>query len=206
VIRAAGLALMLGMATAAQAAEAPLLVNLALLEPAPLQEIRYATRYNFTGQPLYPWAAAFLHRDAAAALARVQASLSDQGLGLKVFDAYRPLSVQKLMWERLPDERYVSNPNTTRGRHTRGTAVDLTLIDHLGQQLGMPSDYDDFSERAHRDSKTMTPIQRTHLEILDRAMRAQGFEPLATEWWHYDYHGWQDYPVLELEFQQLSPR
>ena len=203
-IRTAGLALMLGMA--AQAAEAPLLVDLAQLDPAPLQEIRYATRYNFTGQPLYPFAAAFLHRDAAAALARVQASLAPQGLGLKVFDAYRPLSVQKLMWERLPDERYVSNPNTTHGRHTRGTAVDLTLIDRLGQQLEMPSDYDDFSERAHRDSKAMTPNQRAHLEILDRAMQAQGFEPLATEWWHYDYHGWQDYPVLGLDFQQLAPR
>ena len=99
-------------------------------------------------------------QDAARALQRVQRDLQKRGLGLKVWDAYRPLSVQQKMWNLIRDERYVSNPAKNKGRHTRGTAVDVTLIDKLGRELPMPSNFDDFSERAHREYRGGTAAQR----------------------------------------------
>src|ERR1700760_1196195 len=96
------------------------LVRLAHLETPPLEEIRYATTYNFTGTKLYPFPIAFLQKDAAAALEKVQQYLTSQGLGLKVWDGFRPLSVQQKMWDLIHDDRYVSDPAKNKGRHTRG--------------------------------------------------------------------------------------
>lgn len=180
------------------------LADVATIQPPPLEEIRYATRYNFTGEKLYPFPAAFVHRDTAAALAKVQADLAKDGLGLKIWDGYRPLSVQRKMWDLVRDERYVSNPAVNRGRHTRGTAVDVTLVDKLGNELAMPTPFDDFTEAAHRDSKTMTPTQRANLEKLATVMARHGFEPYPFEWWHYDLRGWKNYPVLDVPFEALA--
>ena len=180
------------------------LVDVATIQPPPLEEIRYATRYNFTGEALYPVAQAYLHRDTAAALAKVQADLAAEGLGLKIYDGYRPFSVQRKMWDLIHDERYVSNPAINRGRHTRGTAVDATLVDKQGNELPMPSPFDDFTAAAHRDSPTMTPQQRSNMMRLQEAMTRQGFEPFPFEWWHYDLRGWQKYPVLDISFDALA--
>jgi D-alanyl-D-alanine dipeptidase len=121
------------------------LVNVGTIHPPLLQEIRYATMCNFTGQVLYPFPAAFVHRDVAISLQKVQEELQAEGLCLKIFDGYRPFSVQKKMWALVPDERYVSDPSKSKGKHTRGTAVDVTLVDRIGNELMMPSTYDDFS-------------------------------------------------------------
>ena len=103
------------------------LVRLTHLEIPPLEEIRYATKYNFTGTKLYPFPIAFLQKDAAAALEKIQQYLATQGLGLKVWDGFRPMSVQQKMWDLIKDERYVSNPAKNLGRHTRGTAVERNV-------------------------------------------------------------------------------
>jgi D-alanyl-D-alanine dipeptidase len=123
---------------------------------------------------------------------------------LKIYDGYRPLSVQQKMWDLVRDERYVSNPAVNRGRHTRGTAVDVTLIDRMGNDLDMPSTFDDFTEAAHRDAKTMTATQRANMRKLEAAMAAHGFEPYPFEWWHYDFRGWKNYPVLDISFPALA--
>lgn len=180
------------------------LVDLAQLPDPPLLDIRYATRLNFTGQKLYPLPAAWLHEDAAAALLRVQARLREAGLGLRVLDAYRPFAVQELMWDLIQDERYVSNPAVNRGRHTRGTAADVTLTDLMGNPLPMPSGFDDFSERAHRDYSGATAEQKKNSQILEDAMVAEGFDPLPTEWWHFDLRDWQKYPVLDISLSDLA--
>lgn len=180
------------------------LVPVRSIDPPPLEEIRYATRYNFTGEVLYPVAAAWVHRDVKEALERVQKELAAEGLGLKIFDGYRPLSVQQKMWDLVHDERYVSNPATNQGRHTRGTAVDVTLVDRLGNPLTMPSSYDDFTEAAHRDSKTMTEKQRVNLKKLEAIMVKHGFEPFPTEWWHFDFQNWKNYPVLDISHTDLA--
>jgi len=172
--------------------------------PPPLEEVRYATTYNFTGHLLYPFPAVYLHRDTAAALQKVQEELASQGLGLKVFDGYRPISVQARMWAIVPDERYVSDPLKSKGKHTRGTAVDVTLVDHLGNELPMPTGYDDFSEKAHRDSGKWSLEQRTNSLKLEAVMKKHGFEPFPFEWWHYDLRGWENYPPLDISFEELA--
>lgn len=182
------------------------LVPLETVQPPCLAEVRYATRHNFTGRVLYPLPRVFLHRDAARALTRVQRDLQKRGLGLKVWDAYRPLSVQWKMWNLIRDERYVSNPAKNKGRHTRGTAVDVTLVDKLGRELPMPSDFDDFSERAHRDYQGGTAEQRRNRQLLEKVMRRHGFIGYPTEWWHFDLANWEDYPALDLSIADLARR
>ena len=111
------------------------LVSLLTLEPRPLLELRYASHYNFLGTTLYPELDARLRCPVALALQQVQRDLAAEGLGLKVWDAYRPLAVQQRMWEAIRDPRYVSDPAVNAGRHTRGTAVDVTLVDRRGREL-----------------------------------------------------------------------
>lgn len=182
------------------------LVPLETVQPPCIAEVRYATRHNFTGRVLYPLPRVFLHRDTARALTRVQRDLQKRGLGLKVWDAYRPLSVQWKMWKLIRDDRYVSNPAKNRGRHTRGTAVDVTLVDKLGRELPMPSDFDDFSERAHRDYRGGTAEQRRNRQLLESAMRRHGFIGYPTEWWHFDLANWKNYPPLDLSIEDLARR
>jgi D-alanyl-D-alanine dipeptidase len=139
----------------------------------------------------------------ARRLSQVQQDLERQGLGLKVYDCYRPLSVQKKFWALVPDERYVADP--AKGlRHNRGAAVDLTLVDAKGDELPMPTPYDDFTDKAHRDAKDVQPEAVRNRQILERAMVRHGFIPLPTEWWHFDGPGWESYPVLDIPFSLVG--
>ncbi|HEY5811767.1 MAG TPA: M15 family metallopeptidase [Terrimicrobiaceae bacterium] len=182
------------------------LVNVGMIYPPLLQEIRYATTCNFTGQVLYPFPTAYVHRDVAAAVQRVQEELRKEGLCLKIFDGYRPISVQSKMWSHLPDERYVSDPGGSGGKHTRGTAVDVTLVDRLGNELTMPTAYDDFSDKAHRFSRQWTKEERANSLKLEAIMKKHGFIPFPFEWWHYDFVGWENYPPLDITFESLGRR
>lgn len=166
-----------------------------------VSDVRYATTNNFTGKVLYPTANVYLRHVVAEKLSRVQRALINKyKLRLKVFDGYRPLSVQKKLWEIMPDDRYVANPKNG-SRHNRGAAVDLTLIDSLGNELDMGTPYDDFTEKAHRDYKDLSPEAARNRKILEDAMIAEGFEPLNSEWWHYDYSGWRKYSILDVEIK-----
>jgi len=173
-------------------------------------DIRYATDNNFTGRTVYPSARCYLRSGVAARLLKAQADLRARGLGLKIYDCYRPFSVQEAFWRIMPDERYVLEPKREGGRmvkssrHNRGAAVDVTLVDAQGRELPMPTGYDDFSEKAHRGSPVATPEARRNSEILERAMAAQGFEPLPTEWWHFDGPGWQAFEPLDLPLPQSA--
>jgi D-alanyl-D-alanine dipeptidase len=182
------------------------LVELTTIDPRIKLDIKYATDDNFCKQVLYPLAKCFVHRDCAEALKRVQDALALRGLSLKIFDGYRPLSVQQLMWDIVQDENYVTNPAKNRGRHTRGTAVDLTLVDASGHELEMPSTFDDFTERAHRNNPAHSEAARTHMKILQEAMEAEGFVGFKFEWWHYDLIDWNDdvrYPPLDISLAEL---
>ncbi len=180
------------------------LVDLESLNAGFKFDIPYAGTRNFTKRQLYPVPKAFLHRDAAAALVRAQEILEAEGLGLLIFDGYRPLSVQWLMFELIGDERYVSNPSKNRGRHTRGTAIDVTLVDAQGKVLEMPTAYDDFTEKAHQEADDVTPEQRKNRAILRQAMLKAGFKLYPYEWWHFDFGGWEKYPVLDIRFGELT--
>jgi D-alanyl-D-alanine dipeptidase len=180
------------------------LVNARVIQPPLLLEVRYATPYNFTGTVLYPFPAVFLHKDVATALQKVQKDLSYEGLGLKIYDGSRPLSVQVAMWNAVPDERYVSDPAKSRGRHTRGIAVDVTLVDRKGNELKMPTTYDDFTEKAHRFSESWSPEERENSRKLEAVMKKYGFTPFPYEWWHFDFRDWEKYPPLDISFEDLA--
>jgi len=178
-------------------------IELNKMNPNILLDIRYATINNFTGKVVYPEARAFLVSDAAYSLDSVQKELETMGLGLKIYDAYRPLSVQKIFWEIMPDERYVADPKKG-SRHNRGMAVDLTLVDKNGKELFMPTEYDDFTEKAHRDYMNISDEQIKNRKILEDVMTKYGFKGLPTEWWHFDYRGWEDYDVMDVEFKDIK--
>ncbi len=180
-------------------ASAPL-VDATKVHPALILDIRYATTDNFTHQKVYPAARCLLRRPAAERLAEAARDAERLGYRLRVFDCYRPLSVQKRFWTLVPDERYVANP-AKGSRHNRGAAVDLTLADASGKELEMPSGYDDFSERAHRDYAGASPAARKNKELLEALMTRHGFTGLATEWWHFDLDGWKKYDVLDVPLE-----
>lgn len=171
-------------------------VDVATAIPGIQIDLRYATANNFTGQPLYAVARCWLRRSVADQLRGAQAELAGEGLGLKVFDAYRPWSVQKVLWSILPDPRYVADP-AQGSRHNRGAAVDVTLVDRDGYELAMPSDYDEFSERAHRDYAGASADAQHNREHLAAVMSRHGFSGLPTEWWHFDADGWERYPISD---------
>ena len=173
------------------------LVDVTTLVPRLHLDIRYATPNNFTHKTLYAHARCLLQDAVARRLADVERELAARGLALVVYDCYRPLSVQKRMWALVPDERYVSDP-AKGSRHNRGAAVDVALVDKHGRALPMPSAYDEFSERAHRDYGGATPeaaTARANRALLENVMTRHGFVGLPTEWWHFDASDWQSYPI-----------
>jgi len=134
------------------------LVDLQRFIPGIATDIRYATTNNFMHQQLYPVAKAYLRYPAALALREIENELAPQGLGLEIFDAYRPYSITEKMWEPIRNADFVADP-ALGSRHNRGAAVDLTLIDlRTGQELPMPSNYDEFTERAR--AATTPPVLR----------------------------------------------
>ena len=172
--------------------------------PNVVLDIRYATTNNFTGQKLYDGDRTFLRKETAKKLAAAQREFNAQGLGLKIYDAYRPLSVQRKMWAVYPHPGYVADP--ARGsRHNRGAAVDVTLI-HLdtGKELPMPSHYDEFSERAHRDYTGASAEETRNRELLERVMQKNGFKGLPTEWWHFDDVDSRKYGLLDIDSSQIK--
>src|SRR3989338_10154916 len=162
-------------------------VDIQKINPKIRIDIRYATPANFTHETLYPEARCLLLRQVADKLSIVQQTLEKKGLGLKIYDGYRPLAVQKKMWAKFPVEGYVANP-AKGSNHNRGAAVDLTLVDTDGKELSMPSAYDEFSERAHRDYAGGAEEERQNRKILEDEMSKEGFRGISTEWWHFDDH------------------
>lgn len=177
------------------------LVDITTIAPGVVVDMRYASNRNFTHKRIYPVARCLLRRAVARRLARVEARLQKRGLGLKLWDCYRPISVQQRFWKLVPDPRYVARPVVRNGKlvsgskHNRGAAVDLTLVDAHGRELEMPTDHDNFSGKAHADYAGGTARSRSNRAVLRHAMEAEGFTALATEWWHFDGPGWRHYAL-----------
>ncbi len=175
----------------------PPLVEVSALDPTIVLDIRYAGTGNFTGRPVYGASRAYLVLPEARRLARVNAGLREQGYRLKIYDAYRPLSDHARLWELAPDKEFWAQPE--RGsRHSRGAAVDCTLVTLDGLEVEMPSGFDDFTPRAHRDYQGAPEAALRHRAILEEAMAAEGFVPLDKEWWHFDSPVWWEYPLRDI--------
>ena len=187
------------------ASSASTLIEIIKVNPTIKLDIRYATTNNFMGKVLYPSARCYLRASVAEKLNRVQKELRSKGLGLKIFDAYRPLSVQKKLWDACPDERYVAHPKKG-SKHNRGSAVDLTLIDlKTEKELEMPSAFDDFTAKAHRVYSAMrSDIVRKNCRLLEDVMVKHGFVPYKYEWWHFDDSNWELYDLLDVSFDALK--
>jgi D-alanyl-D-alanine dipeptidase len=173
------------------------LVDLSLLNPRIIIEMKYASAANFLKQAVYTEKRCFLLADLARKLDAAQKILEQDGLGLKVFDGYRPLNVQKQMWKLKPDARFVADPSRGGSIHNRGAAVDLTLVDATGRELEMPTQFDSFESRAGQFSKEPTVPQRANRALLRQVMLRVGLEYLKTEWWHYQLPNGKQYPLLD---------
>jgi D-alanyl-D-alanine dipeptidase len=179
------------------------LTEIRKLDTTIILDIRYATTNNFTGKQVYEEARFFLRNEAAIKILEVQKELKELGLSLKIFDGYRPLSVQKKFWEIMPDERYVADPKKG-SRHNRGMAVDLTLADKNGNEISMPTPYDDFTDKASRNYMDLPAQIIINRKFLEDIMVKYGFIGMPTEWWHFDYQGWEKYDVLDVDFKDID--
>src|ERR1700733_14158962 len=184
----------------------PDLVELVKLDPTIKLDVRYATANNFLGTPVYTQARAFLQRPAAEALVRAHHELKSRGYGLIIHDGYRPWYVTKIFWEATPDDKKIFVADPAKGsKHNRGCAVDLSLYDlTTGKEVKMPSGYDEMTERAYADYAGGMDDERAHRSLLREAMEKQGFKVNPTEWWHFDYKDWKQYPILNLKFEDLG--
>ncbi len=186
----------------------PELVEIKSREDGPRLDVRYATTDNFLGRAVYEEARMFLQKPAAEALLRAHARLSPLGLGLLLFDGYRPWSVTKLFWDSVSGEKrlFVADP-AEGSRHNRGCTVDLSVY-HLntGLEAAMPSELDEMNEKAYPDYGGGTAEARKLRDFLRQAMEAEGFSVHPREWWHFDHRDWQDYAILDVAFSEISQR
>lgn len=164
--------------------------------PGIRQELRYAGEDNFTGQRIYEFSDAYLRWGTVKKLQAVSEELAQQGLGVKIWDGFRPVKAQFRLWQVCPDPAYVANPETGYSAHSRGNTVDITLVDSQGQPLEMPTDFDDFSAKADRDYTDCTAQAAANAQLLEQVMEKHGFRGYWAEWWHFT--DTQSYPVEEV--------
>ncbi len=169
-------------------------------------DLRYATTNNFTGKKVYPKNLCYIHQDIAPLLNTIQNELNYYDLGLKIWDAYRSIEAQQTFWNIVHDSRYVSHPTKGRRVHLRGVAVDVTLVNlKTGKELLMPSEFDDFSEKAYANYVKGIPAEAIeNRQKLHTIMTKHGFIPESTEWWHFNIKNWGDYPILNITFEELE--
>lgn len=182
------------------------LIELITLDPTIKLDIRYATENNFTGKKVYPQARAFLQKPAAKRVARIHKKLKKKGLGIVIFDGYRPWAITKLFWETvaLDQRKFVADP-AKGSKHNRGCAVDLSIFDlKTGKLVPMPSEYDEFTERASPDYKGGTDEERANRELLRELMEDEGFTVNPNEWWHFDYKDWESYAIYDVSFDEAA--
>ena len=177
------------------------LVDIKRADPTILVELRYAGTRNAAGRALYPPdMPAFVRVSTARRLLKAQAYLRENGFGLKIWDAYRPPPVQAQLWQIFRNASFVADPGDGRGSlHTWGVAVDATLVDDKGNELPMPTDFDQFTPAASLYYKGNDKQVARNLKILQAAMKRGGFYGLRTEWWHFIAYDWKKFgPVHEI--------
>lgn len=173
------------------------LVDMATLSSEFTYEIRYATPANFIGETLYDCAKCLLQPEVAEALVKANQYFCEKGYYIKLYDCYRPLSVQKAMWAKVPRPTYVANPYGKGSIHNKGAAVDITLVTLEGCYVEMGSDYDFFGRESHIDNYNFSEEILAHRKLLREGMQKFGFGTVRTEWWHYSYRKNWSYPTLD---------
>lgn len=163
-------------------------------------DMRYATDNNFLKQKVYECDKCVIRTEVAQALLKANEGFKKLGYKIKFFDCYRPLDVQKKMWEVFPNPKYVANPQYG-SIHNRGGAVDITLENEDGQELDMGTGFDHFGEEAHHAYQNLSPEVLKNRKLLKEGMESAGFSPIRTEWWHYNYGPSKKYEVSNFSVE-----
>ncbi len=177
------------------------LVEVRDIDSTIIVDLKYATPDNFTGEVLYQLEVCLLLESTAEKLAAANAEFAEDGYRLKVWDAFRPKSAQHIMWEFSPDGVYVADP-AVGSNHNRGTSVDVTLVDQSGQEILMPTGFDDFTEKAGRAYPDMPEEARNNMEYLTDVMVRNGFSVIQSEWWHFNDADYRNYPHLDVSLEE----
>lgn len=179
------------------------LVNLATAIPGIVLDIRYATANNFTGEVIYNLPRAYARKPVAEALKKAHEEFSKHGVDIKVYDAYRPYSATVKFYEVYRDTTYVASPYKG-SRHNRGCAIDMTLVDlKTGKELKMPTEYDSFKKEAWPTTPVKDPVIKKNRDLIISIMEKHGFKVNASEWWHFDFNGWQKFEVMDIDFEEF---
>ncbi|MBC8060574.1 MAG: M15 family metallopeptidase [Clostridiaceae bacterium] len=166
-------------------------------------DLKYSTADNFTGKVIYPVTVCLLQKETAQKLMKANTEFKEKGYKLKIWDAYRPVYVQKIFWDIVKDSRFVANPAMGGSIHNRGTAVDLTLLDSYGDELKMPSKFDDFSANAYRNNSKMDSEARKNMNYLTDVMKRNGFKTIDTEWWHFEDSNSSEYKIVDVKLDEF---
>lgn len=169
-------------------------------------DIKYATTDNFTGEALYKTPAIYLQKEVAEKIEIAGKYAEILGYKLKIFDGFRPLEIQEKLFKHEASQGYVSDPNTGVASHTRGVAIDLTLVDaKINEELDMGTAFDSFSTNSHHSLESqITQTQMKNRIILAGIMNIAQFTPLPHEWWHYNYRLYAIYPDYDDKFPKLT--
>ena len=180
------------------------LIDLEKFIPGVVLDIRYATTNNFTKEKIYALSKAYARKPVAEALKNAQAEFVKQGVGIKIFDAYRPYSATVKFYEVYKDTTYVASPY--RGsRHNRGCAIDMTLIDlKTGKELEMPTEFDSFKKEAWPSTPISDALVKKNRDLIISVMSKYGFKVNSSEWWHFDFRGWEKFEVMDIDFEDLE--
>lgn len=180
------------------------LIDIKALSDEFVIDMKYASEDNFTEKQIYSFSLCAMQISTATKLIEANKELMQKGFRIKIWDAYRPLSAQKLMWDVMPVHDFVADPNKGGSIHNGGFAVDVTLVDLEGGEVEMPTEFDDFSEKASRKSTTMTEAAARHLSLLTDAMVKHGFKTINSEWWHYYDEDLKERVPLDISFEEIK--
>lgn len=164
-------------------------------------EMKYATNDNFLKKTVYSCDQCLLRREVADAIMEANNSLISRGFRIKFFDCYRPIDVQKQMWEIYPDARYVANPYTSGSIHNRGGAVDITLVNLEGKELDMGTGFDHFGREAHHAYKNLPDTVLSNRKLLKETLENNGFQSITSEWWHYSFKSASRYALSNFSVE-----
>ena len=182
------------------------LVDLEKIIPDMVMDIRYATTNNFMKEKIYTLSKAYARKPVAEALKRAQEEFKKLGFGIIMYDAYRPYKATVKFYELYHDTTYVASPY--RGsRHNRGCALDMSIVDlKTKKEVKMPTEFDSFKKEAWPSTPIADPVARKNRELIIKVMKNNGFKVNSSEWWHFDFVGWQKYEVMDIDFEELEVR
>ena len=181
------------------------LVDLKLYLPDAQYEQLFNTENNVTGEPLYGRSIALLQRDTAKKLVKAYERFKADGYTLKIYDAYRPLSAQRRLFEIVQNKHWIADPSTTASNHNRGCAVDIALIDDAtGLVLEFPTPMHTFTEEAARTCKTWTEEQAANVEYMTGVMSECGFNTIKSEWWHFSDTNSKKFMTTDIDLSRVT--